>query len=192
MNKSFKNRWSWVSLSVINGRFTGKKEVSILHGLLKSHRSFDVPNQKDQYTFDRKQKRRQAGKLKTSSDENLMSSNIYPFEGSFPVDSRSIFTRSGTLLVTDRPSNKLTRSKSEQYLLLIPPDGKRKYISSLWPRSSGYEFEYNRIRYFLTIGKEVATITRQIIPHVSHRELFPQSEKTEGQTTDGKREGGEV
>ena len=60
------------------------------------------------------------------------------------------------LIVTRQSKGK----KSNVFLLQVQPDGKRKYISSLWVRSASvYAFEYNGVRYDL--NTENRTITKQ-------------------------------
>ena len=54
-----------------------------------------------------------------------------------------------TLLKGHRTKTTSSHIKTPLFLLEVLPNGKRKYISSLWPGSSDntYSFEYGGIRY---------------------------------------------
>lgn len=67
-------------------------------------------------------------------------------------------TSSTTLLLVHRTAT--TKAKAHTYVLLVHPDGRRSYVSSLWDSSPAgtYALEYRGIRYVVTLTENVATI----------------------------------
>lgn len=63
-----------------------------------------------------------------------------------------------TLLLVHRTST--TKAKGHTYVLLVHPDGRRAYVSSLWdsPTPGCYALEYKGVRYALTLTDEAAMI----------------------------------
>lgn len=63
-----------------------------------------------------------------------------------------------TLLLVHRTST--TKAKGHTYVLLVHPDGRRSYVSSLWDSSppGTYALEYKGVRYALTLTDEAAMI----------------------------------
>ena len=63
-----------------------------------------------------------------------------------------------TLLLVHRTST--TVAKAHTYVLLVHPDGKRAYVSSLWdgPTPGTYALEYKGVRYAVTLTDEAALI----------------------------------
>lgn len=61
-------------------------------------------------------------------------------------------------IIAKRPPSEVTRAKTSEYLLRVRRDGKRSYISSLWPtlEADVYTIEYNRTRYKVTIAEAEA------------------------------------
>lgn len=66
-----------------------------------------------------------------------------------------------TLLIATRPPEKVTPNKPPTYLLEVREDGKRNYLSSLYPTSldGKYRLEKGRIWYSLELGQSEASIT---------------------------------
>jgi len=71
------------------------------------------------------------------------------FEGRYTLTNKKLEGKSLTLLKGHRIKANQSALKSPIFLLQVLPNGKRKYISSLWPGSSDntYSFEYGGIRY---------------------------------------------
>lgn len=68
-----------------------------------------------------------------------------------------------TLLLVHRTAT--TKAKADIYVLLVHPDGRRSYVSSLWDSSPAgtYALEYRGIRYALTM----TDTTAQVVPVTS-------------------------
>ena len=68
-------------------------------------------------------------------------------------------TSSTTLLLVHRTTT--TTAKASTYVLLVHPNGRRSYVSSLWdgPTAGTYALEYRGIRYTVTMTNEVATVS---------------------------------
>ena len=64
-----------------------------------------------------------------------------------------------TLLLVHRTST--TVAKAHTYVLLVHPDGKRAYVSSLWdgPTPGRYALEYKGVRYALSMTDTIAVVT---------------------------------
>jgi len=63
-----------------------------------------------------------------------------------------------TLLLVHRGTT--TTAKAHTFALLVQPDGRRSYVSSVWdgPTAGTYALEYRGIRYTVTMTDEVATV----------------------------------
>lgn len=61
-------------------------------------------------------------------------------------------------ILAKRPESEQTRAKTREYLLKVRRDGRRLYISSLWPtlEEDVFTIEYNRTRYRVTITEAEA------------------------------------
>jgi len=71
------------------------------------------------------------------------------FEGRYILTNKKLEGKSLTLLKGHRTKAKQSAQKSPIFLLQVLPNGKRKYISSLFPGASDntYTFEYGGIRF---------------------------------------------
>lgn len=67
-------------------------------------------------------------------------------------------TSSTTLLLVHRTAT--TKAKAHTYVLLVHPDGRRSYVSSLWDSSPAgtYALEYRGVRYALTLTEDRAVL----------------------------------
>lgn len=65
-----------------------------------------------------------------------------------------------TLLLVHRGTT--TKAKVHTYVLLVHPNGKRSYVSSLWdgPTPGTYALEFRGVRYAVTLTEDAA----QVIP----------------------------
>ena len=63
-----------------------------------------------------------------------------------------------TLLLVHRSTT--THAKADSYVLLVHPDGRRSYVSSLWhgPTAGTYAMEYRRQRYTVTMTDSTAQV----------------------------------
>jgi len=63
-----------------------------------------------------------------------------------------------TLLLVQRGST--TAAKADTYVLLVHPNGKRSYVSSLWdgPSPGTYALEYKGVRYAVTLTDDAAVV----------------------------------
>jgi hypothetical protein len=63
-----------------------------------------------------------------------------------------------TLLLVHRGTT--TTAKAHTFALLVHPDGKRSYVSSVWdgPTAGTYALEYRGIRYTLTLAEGTASM----------------------------------
>ncbi len=63
-----------------------------------------------------------------------------------------------TLLLVHRSTT--TAAKADTYVLLVHPNGKRSYVSSLWdsPLPGTYALEYKGVRYAVTITDDAAVV----------------------------------
>jgi len=61
-------------------------------------------------------------------------------------------------IIARRPPSEVTRAKTGEYLLRVRRDGRRTYISSLWPtlEPNVFTIEFNRTRYKVTIASAEA------------------------------------
>jgi hypothetical protein len=61
-------------------------------------------------------------------------------------------------IIVKRPPKERTRAKSGEYLLEVKPNGKRRYVSSLWETTEEdvYTIEYQRTRYRVHIASAEA------------------------------------
>ena len=66
-----------------------------------------------------------------------------------------------TLLIAQRPPEKVTASKPETYLLEVHQNGTRSYLSSLYPTSTygRFRMEKGGTWYELELGPDVASVT---------------------------------
>jgi len=64
-----------------------------------------------------------------------------------------------TLLLVHRSTT--THAKADSYVLLVHPDGRRSYVSSVWdgPTPGTYAIEYMGIRYAVTLTDTTAQVT---------------------------------
>jgi hypothetical protein len=64
-----------------------------------------------------------------------------------------------TLLLVHRSTT--TAAKADTYVLLVHPNGKRSYVSSLWdsPLPGTYALEYRGTRYALSMTDTLAVVT---------------------------------
>jgi hypothetical protein len=84
---------------------------------------------------------------------------IATLHGTFDRNGSKIFTRSGYLLIAQRPPSKISKAKTAEYLLHVDPNGQRRYVSSLWEQAPDtYELEYARRRYRMTLTPTTAEI----------------------------------
>jgi len=84
-----------------------------------------------------------------------------PFTGKFQRVNRKLSNDKAHLLICTRPPSQVTRSKTETYLLHVLPDGKRKYLSSLYTTKTPnvYHMEVKGVVYTVQMDTEQATIT---------------------------------
>lgn len=63
-----------------------------------------------------------------------------------------------TLLLVHRATT--TRAKAHTFALLVHPDGRRSYVSSVWdgPSAGTYALEYAGVRYTLTLSDSTALL----------------------------------
>lgn len=68
-----------------------------------------------------------------------------------------------TLLLVHRSTT--TKAKVDTFALLVHPDGRRSYVSSVWdgPTAGTYALEYAGVRYTLTLSDSTALL----VPSVS-------------------------
>ena len=71
-----------------------------------------------------------------------------------------------TLLIAQRPPTKVTPNKPETYVLEVHANGKRQYLSSLYPTSTvgQYRMEKGGTWYLVDLAPDVASITFQPPP----------------------------
>jgi hypothetical protein len=67
-----------------------------------------------------------------------------------------------TLLLVHRGTT--TTAKADTFALLVHPDGRRTYISSVWdgPSAGTYAMEYRGIRYAITLTDTTASVTPSV------------------------------
>ena len=70
-------------------------------------------------------------------------------------------------IIVKRPQREQTRAKSEEYLLEVLPNGKRRYVSSLWQTTEPdvYTIEYQRTRYRVSIAAAEAYFDEATFDH---------------------------
>lgn len=67
-----------------------------------------------------------------------------------------------TLLLVHRGTT--TTAKADTFALLVHPDGRRTYISSVWdgPSAGTYAMEYRGVRYAITLTDTTASVTPSV------------------------------
>jgi len=70
------------------------------------------------------------------------------------------------LLIAQRPPDKVTPNKPPTYLLEVQEDGKRRYLSSLYPTSTDgvFRMEKGGTWYLVDLGEAHAYVTTQTAP----------------------------
>lgn len=90
-----------------------------------------------------------------------------------------------TLLLVTRSTT--THAKASTYVLLVHPDGRRSYVSSLWdgPSTGTYALEYRRQRYTVTMTDSTAQVLPEqggtgysSVPPVAKSATIPDASQT--------------
>ncbi len=88
-----------------------------------------------------------------------------------------------TLLLVHRSTT--TAAKADTYVLLVHPNGKRSYVSSLWdsPTPGTYALEHRGIRYTVTLTDDAAVLSAggtgySSVPPVAKTATIPDTPQT--------------
>lgn len=77
--------------------------------------------------------------------------------GEYVKDGCTLRNPQTTLLITERSQTSINKPKN--FVLAVLPDGKRHYVSSLYPLTNGaYKMDYDGKTYVLTLTNEGGVI----------------------------------
>lgn len=81
-----------------------------------------------------------------------------PLAGEYTRHGGKLTSTTTTLLLVHRTAT--TSAKANTFALLVHPDGRRSYVSSVWdgPSAGTYALEYKGIRYTLTLSEHTAVL----------------------------------